>query len=311
MDPPTESPNPATTDTAPPDEQTRHHSAHVAAVRDRYGRVVDRVEASAAGRVRRRWREVDIMNHGIILASLGLTLLIPALITITALMPLGRDGGFAAGIIRRFGLSAQAADDVRQLFPSSQRVAGSTTAVSAVATLFWSFGWPAELGRGYQAIWALPDRKLRDLWRAIPWLASLIGVIAYAMVVGMIAEGTAGRVVQTVLAVPVVFLWAWWSQHLLLAGRVSWRALLPGAAVTTAALVGLSIAMSLYVPRAIVYNMDRYGPLGIIFVLLTWLVGFAVVMLGGPLVGHMIFVARHPEAAALPGAAEDPGGPRS
>ncbi|HKC27384.1 MAG TPA: YhjD/YihY/BrkB family envelope integrity protein [Jatrophihabitans sp.] len=276
-------------------------------MRHRYARVAGRVDASSAGLVRRRWRELDIMHHGLLLASLGLTLLVPALITITAVLPLGRESGFAGAIIRRFGLAGQSADDLRKFFPSREHVAGATTVVSAVATLFWSLGWPAELARGYNAIWGVSDRGVRDLWRAVPWLASFVAVIAYVMVAGMIADGTAGRVVQVLLAVPIVLLWSWFSQHLLLGARVSWRALVPGAVATTVALVGFSIGMSVYIPRAIVHNFEHYGPLGIIFVMLTWLVGFAVVMLGGALVGHMIFLGWHPDAGPVPTAANDAG----
>lgn len=307
MAPRVEPPDPATTDATRPNDGAPHRMARAPAVRERYVRVVARVDASTAGRVRRRWRELDIMNHGLILASLGLTLLVPALITITALLPLGRDSGFAAAMIHRFGLSAQAADDLRTLFPSSQRI-GATTVLSAIGTLFWSLGWPAELARGYNAIWALPDRGLRDLWRAIPWLGSFVGVVAYAMAAGMIADGTAGRVAQISLAIPILFLWSWWSQHLLLGGRVSWVALRAGAVVTSGALVGFSIAMSVYLPHAFVDNFHQYGPFGIIFAVLTWLVGFAVVMLGGPLLGHMIFVTAHPEAAPAPAMDADAGG---
>ena len=308
MDPGAVPPHPATPSEADrPDRSGGRGSVHVPGVRDRYARVADRVGASTAGLIRQRWRDLEVMHHGLVLASLGLTLLVPAFITIAALLPLGQDSGFAAAVIRRFGLSAQAADDLRKLFPSRQHVAGATTVLSAVATLFWALGWPAELSRGYNAIWGLPDRGLRDLWRAAPWLASFIGVIAYAMLAGMIADGAAGRVVQAVLAVPILFLWAWMSQHLLLGGRVSWRALVPGGVATTVALVGFSIGMSVYIPRAIVYNFDRYGPVGIIFALLSWLVGFAVVMLGGPLVGHMIFVAWRPEVGRVPTPAKDAG----
>jgi membrane protein len=263
------------------------------------------VDASAAGHIRRRWRELDVMNHGLILASLGLTLLIPALITLAALLPVGADAGFAAGVIRRFGLSREAADDLRKLFPSHERVDSSVTGLSAVATLLWALGWPAELARGYESIWSLPNRGLRDLWRALPWLVSFIGVVGLGIVAGTHLDGSIGRLVQVALSLPVLFLWSWWSQHLLLGGRIGWRALLPGAVATGLALVGFGVVMGFYLPRAIVHNFDRYGPIGIIFALLTWLIGFAVVMLGGPVVGHMIFAARHPEANA-PTALFDP-----
>jgi hypothetical protein len=55
-------------------------------------------------------------------------------------------------------------------------------------------------------------------------------------------------------------------------------------------------------PRAIESNFDKYGPIGMVFALLTWLVAFALVMLGCPLVGHIIYHARRPDAGATPAA---------
>src|SRR5690349_8142821 len=118
------------TDVAPSQDggadQPDQRRSRTAAVRERYARARDRVDRSAAGHVQRRWRELDIMNHGLILASLGLTLLVPALITLAALFPVGSENGVAP-VIHRFGLSSEATNDLRQLFPSRKRVAGTTT----------------------------------------------------------------------------------------------------------------------------------------------------------------------------------------
>jgi hypothetical protein len=57
-------------------DQPNQPRSRTAAVRERYARARVRVDKSAAGRVHRRWRELDIMNHGLILASVGLTLLV-------------------------------------------------------------------------------------------------------------------------------------------------------------------------------------------------------------------------------------------
>jgi membrane protein len=238
---------------------------------------------------------MDLMNHGVLLASLGLTLLVPALLTLSAVLPLGSDHGTGAALVRRFGLGQEAAADLRSILPSRAQVSGSTTVLGALGTLFWALAWPAELGRGYLAIWSLPERGLRDMWRSAVWLASFLTIAAAAFASSDVTSGTLAPVVGGAIMLPVVFGWTWWSQHLLLAGRVRWRVLLPGAIVTTIALFGFSATMRLYVPNAIRSSFNQYGPLGIIFVLLTWLVGFAVVMLGGPLVGHVVVVRRYPD----------------
>jgi membrane protein len=267
-------------------------SGRTAAAKQQYARLRDRVEATTPGRIRRRARELDVVNHALILASLSLTLLIPALVTLAAILPIGRDTGLAAGAMRRLGLSGQAAADLRQLFPTSRANAGSITAFSAAVTLFFAVGWPAELGRGYQSIWGLPSRGLRDLWRTVPWLVSFIAVLAVTAGSGRLVPGDGGVILTGVIAVPVIFLWAWWSQHLLLGGRIEWRALFAGAVTTSLCLLAFNLGMHVYLPRAIVENHDKYGPIGVVFALLSWIIGFSVIMLGGPLAGHTIHTAR-------------------
>lgn len=266
--------------------------SRTAAAKEHYDRLMARVEISTPGRVRRRARELDIVNHALILASLSLTLLIPALVTLAAFLPIGSGTGLAAGAMKRLGLSAQAAEDLRSLFPSRTKVVGSTTALSAVATLFFAIGWPAELGRGFQAIWSLPSRGLRDTWRTVPWLVSLFAVLTVIASSGRMVSGLGGVVLTGLIAAPLTFVWSWWGQHLLLGARIGWRALLPGAIATSLMLFGFGIGMHIYLPRAIVEDADKYGPIGVVLALLSWLIGFSVVMLGGPLVGHTVYV-RH------------------
>jgi membrane protein len=69
----------------------------------------------------------------------------------------------------------------------------------------------------------------------------------------------------------------------------------------TVGLLALRVAAALFASAAIIHNYERYGPLGIVFVLLSWLVAFGVVMLGGPLLG----AALH-EHRVLTGAAQTP-----
>jgi membrane protein len=289
----------------------RRAGTRAAAARQHYTRLRDRVEASTPGQVRRRVRELDIMNHALILASLSLTLLIPALVTTAAFLPVGSKQGLMAGAVHRLGLNAAAARDLRELFPSKHTVTNSTTVVSAVATVFFAIGWPAELGRGYQAIWRLPARGIRDLWRTVAWLVSFFIVLGFLTSVGRLVSGTGGAVLTGLIALPVSFGWCWWGQYVLLSGRVGWRALLPGAVTTSLLLFGFSLAMHVYLPYAIVENFDKYGPIGVVMALLSWIIGFSAVMLGGPLVGHFLYTRRHGPAPMRSGGedAELPGAP--
>jgi len=226
------------------------------------------------------------MNKALLLSALALMLFIPALITVAAVLPVGSDHGVAAGWTRRLGLSSHAAHDLRQLFTTRNTVAGSTTALSSLITVLFAFGWPAELARGYQIIWGLAPQGWRSAWRALVWLVAFFGVVAAAAGAGAIAGGVGGALIGGVISLPLVLGWAWWTQHLLLGGRIPWRLLFPGAVATAVGLLGLRVTMAFYLSGAIVSNYDRYGPVGVIFALLSWIIGFCVVMLGGALAGH-------------------------
>jgi uncharacterized BrkB/YihY/UPF0761 family membrane protein len=90
------------------------------------------------------------------------------------------------------------------------------------------------------------------------------------------------------LVLPALVAWAWWGQHVLLAGRVTWRALLPGAVALALALAGLRLVLHFYLSRNIESQYPSYGPIGVVFVLQSWFIAFSVVMLGGPLLGRFI-----------------------
>jgi membrane protein len=101
-----------------------------------------------------------------------------------------------------------------------------------------------------------------------------------------------------VLWTPVIFLWSWWTQHFLLRGAVGWRPLLTGAIAMTVGLVGLRVFAAFWLSRAIVYNYAVYGPLGLVFVVLNWLVAISIVMLGGPVLGAALHERRVQEQEA-------------
>src|SRR3954447_25892690 len=176
----------------------------VAAARVRYGQVRQRVDGTTAGEFQRRIKELEVMNHALLLSALALMLFIPALISLAAVLPLGSDHGLAADWGRRMGLSSAAARDVRHLFARDSTVAGTTTAFSSIVTVLFAFSWPAELARGYDTIWGLEPRGRRDLWRPLVWLLAFFVVVAVIASSGAIAAGFAGALLTGLLGMPLV-----------------------------------------------------------------------------------------------------------
>jgi membrane protein len=274
------------------------------------GRLQDtrtRFEESHLGVLQRRIVDVQLTKQALILAALAFMLLVPALITLAAVVPLGRPDGAVAGLVQRAGLTPEAAHDLQQLFPTDTAVSAATTGIGVLLTVVLTVRWPLALQRGFELVWGLPPAGVRGLWRPLAWLAGFLVIAGVASLVAPVLDGMAWLVAVLAVGTPVAVVWAWWTQHLLLAGRVPWPRLLPGAVLIGVGLVGLRLGATVVLSPAITSHYRQYGPLGIVFVILSWLVAFGVVMLGGALVGHFLATGpRRRHAVASPGGDEVP-----
>jgi membrane protein len=272
--------------------RNRPTPAAVKSVVTRYHRTRRRIDNSAAGHLQRRVAEIDLMNQAMILAAMAFMLLIPALVSLQALIPLGASGAAAASVATRLGLSAAATHDLQQLFPGRNTVRGATTFVSVAVTLISAFSWPAALQRGYELAWGQPSLGRAGLWRCLVWLAVFIVFGTVWAGSGPLVTGWLHASALVALGLPLAVGWSWWTQHLLLGRRIGWRLLLPGAIAMGVGLVALRLAAGLYLSTTITQHYHQYGPLGIVFVLLSWLIAFSVVMLGGALIGVVVYERR-------------------
>lgn len=282
-------PSESESETVPPRTAGR---ARVARVEEHLVRATDRARSSTLGRVERRMQDLRIHHHALVFAALAMVLFVPALISLSALLPFGSEHGFAAKWAHHLALSSEARRSVRALFSTKSTVRDATSIVGALVTVAAAYAWPAELQRVYEAVWGLPSRGLRGLWRPLVWLGSLVALIVLVALAGSIGSGVAGTAVTAALCLPLVVSWSWWMQRFLLAGRVAWRALLPAALVTAVGSAAFSVVTSLYLSRAIVWDAGRYGPIGVVFVLMSWLTWFSLVLLGGAVVGHAVHQRR-------------------
>lgn len=256
-----------------------------AGARARYSQARERLDRGVTGHLQRRILEVDLVNQAMILGALAFSALIPVLITVAALLPLGASDGTSVAIAHRLGLSPDATYAVQQLFPSKATVRGGTTFAGTVLTILSAFSWPRALQRGYELAWGLPSLGWRSLWRALLWLGTLLVIGAISGTVTPLTTGWVNTLLLVVVGLPVAIGWAWWTQHLLLGGRLRWRLALPGALLIGTGLVVLRVFAGLYLSTSITEHFREYGPLGIVFVLWTWFLALSVVLLGGGVIG--------------------------
>jgi uncharacterized BrkB/YihY/UPF0761 family membrane protein len=79
----------------------------------------------------------------------------------------------------------------------------------------------------------------------------------------------------------------WWlTMRLLLAGRISWRALFPAACATGVLYVAMQTVFSQFFSAMVISNEHTYGPIGTIFALLSYLIAIGVVVILGAVAGR-------------------------
>ena len=238
---------------------------------------------SLAADVWRRLDTMDVINRGMVFAATLLLCLFPFLIVVSALA--GRPA--AQSLTRYTGLNSQAAADIGQLFASP---AATTSAVAGTASMvFFVFGGiaaAAALQQIYEQAFDLPHRRIKDLPHRLAWLAVLIAASLLAGWAGPRLRHAGGPALLAVAGL----VWAtgfWWlTMRILLAGRISWRALFPAACATGVLYVAMQTVFSLVFSAMVISDEHTYGPIGTIFALLSYLIAIGVVVILGAVAGR-------------------------
>ncbi|WP_338674877.1 YhjD/YihY/BrkB family envelope integrity protein [Streptomyces sp. SCSIO 30461] len=278
---------------APDDGDPAHH-VH------RFTRLHQRVQSSVVGLAWSRGREMELMHRAMGFAALGFLTLVPLLVVVAAAdLPSGQ--GFARWLVQGLGVAEVSQEEVEKLFGRPGQALQRTTALGLGALAAFGVTFGSAVQTGYERAWDLPTARWHTMWRHVVWL----GVLIVALLVFVTTPApTHASVLETVsvatLDVVGAFFFFWWSQWLLLCGRVRWRALAPGAAATAVGLLGLRFFSQLVFSPLIAANAVTYGPFGTVLVLQSWLVGVGFVVYGAALVGrlfHEAQVRRRIEAA--------------
>jgi membrane protein len=215
------------------------------------------------------------------------------LIVVASALPDGSRAAAEGLVIDRIRLSGTAAADVQELL---QRPPGPTepiTLFGAVLLVVSVLGFTRTLQRTYQAAWDLPPLGLWGYVRALLGAAALVAEIVLFLLVGLLLEGLPAGAVLAALARLALGVLLWWPvQRLLLGRRVGWRQLLPGAVIAGIGQVVVLTLSGIYLQLAIESQAQRYGLIGVAFVLVSWMIvlGLLLVLaavlgalLGGPL----------------------------
>jgi membrane protein len=216
-------------------------------------------------------------------AALAIICLLPFLFLVAAAT--GAD--LRRTIVARLGLNAHAAQEVNSLiYPTNHHVVGLSLA-GIILVVLGALGIASTLEGWYQKVYDLPAAhgRLRQLVNRVLWVAGMVLYIALQALVGKIVGPLGGHVLSFVLGFIVAVAFFWWTIRILLRGRIGWRRLLPSALATGVCVTGLSLFSSLLFSEQVVSSQRTYGPIGVVMVLITYLVGLAVCLHLGAVIG--------------------------
>ncbi|HEV7685439.1 MAG TPA: YihY/virulence factor BrkB family protein [Acidimicrobiia bacterium] len=209
---------------------------------------------------------------------------------------------------------AKSSDTARLITEAMHTAETSRKAASVVglAGLLWTgLGVVNSLQYVWNTAWQVPGRGLRDKAIGLGWLAG-----AAVLFVASFALSAASQLlpwylqplgILTGLATGVG-LWLW-TARALPNRQIGWRALLPGALVGAVGFEVLKVLASFVVPRMVASSSDLYGPVGVVFAVLGWLLLFGRLVVYAAVVEVVLWEQRHGtvrlaiEAPARPGVA--------
>jgi membrane protein len=255
-------------------------------LRGRTTHVVKRVQSGTAGKLWTRLSAVDFMNSAFQLSALFLLCFFPFLVIVTNAF----GGDPRKVIISRMGLSGQAAKDIDSLISTGHQAFTTLSVLGAAFLALAAIGIAATLQAWYGKIYdkeILPAAWWKQLLIRVLWVASMIVNVILLAIVGLQTGPEGGRVLIFFCEFAISTLFWWWSIYLLLAGQVGWREAFPSGLATAICLTGLGVFSALLFSNSIVSDEKSYGPIGVVMVLLSWCIGFGVVLHLGAVVGRM------------------------
>ncbi len=260
---------------------------------------------SIGGHGLRRMRELDLNTHALALCAQQVLCTAPLIVAISAVMQRTSGRTISFAIARFFGMGHEPAQDIARLFGrTSNSISTLTLALGLATAVVFMTSVGAVQQRGFELIWTLPRTGgVRSYLRQLLFAPALAAFTIAVLLAGRIGRWLDEEIVGigpwavVLLQGAMTFLFYWWTQQWLLDGRVTWRALLPGAlavGILTTILVRLSRVI---VPGQISWQVHAYGLIGAVFVLSVWLMVLSGVIFGGVLFGA-VFTERRTDPSS-------------
>ena len=224
---------------------------------------------------------MDFINKGMLFAAVLLLCFFPFLIIANALA--GQSA--VTGLTRRLGLNQEAASDVGHLFASSTSTSSAVTGTAYVFFILGGIAAAAAVQDLYERAFDLDARGLKDIVRRFIWLCSVVGVAFVTGWAGPWLRSFGGPVLLVAVGLMALTIYWWFTMWFLLAGRIPWSDLLPSAIATGICWIGMKVVFSFIFSSTVIGDDKKYGLIGVVFALMSWLIAIGVVIILGAVAG--------------------------
>lgn len=273
-------------------EQDNEDQGSSRAPSTRTGRLVDRTQRQVEAAKQRyrgssgehlwnRLESMDVINQGMLFAAVLLLCFFPFLIVGSALA--GRSA--VTGLVRHMGLNHQAAADVSHLFASSTATSNSITGAGYVFFVLGGIAAATAIQGLYERAFDLETRGIKDTPRRLAWLGVVVGGAFLAGWAAPDLHDAGGPALVAVIGLAVFTGFWWFTMWFLLGGRVHWRYVLPAAVATGLCWLGMELVFSTTLSNMVISNSNKYGPIGVVFALMSYLIAVGVVIILGAVLG--------------------------
>ena len=251
-------------------------------IRRRAQAAKERYSGSTADTVWQRLSALDFINQAMQFAAILLLCFLPFLIIVGALA----GHSVVEGLSRHLGLNHEASGLVGQLFYSSSKTSNAVTVQGIIFTIFGGIGTAATLQAIYERLFGLPSRGMKDFHRQLMWIGATVGLAAFAGWVGhALGPTTSDRVWFVLVSAPVLIAFWFFTLWILVGSRVPPRRFVAPAVATTLFWIGLGVFSKFFFSNTIIGDHREYGPIGVVFALMSWLIAIGVVIILGAVVG--------------------------
>ncbi len=241
-------------------------------------------------RILTRFQRVAGFDRAIALASTALTALIPLAVVIGSLIP-NSDGSAAANaIITRYGLTGGGAEAVRQVLAQPDGGSSGVSVAGAFLVVIAVLSFSRGVQRLFEQAWELKPLSVRNTLNDLLWVGTLVGYIAFGWWLRSLVDTGHGHIElgANIALLPVAVLFLAWTGRVLTAGRLGWRALAPFAIVGTALLTIYLVGASVYVPHLFNTYASRYGAIGAVLAMISWLFAVMLVLVVSASIGREV-----------------------